>query len=216
MDEFEKKKRELLQPLFFEAGAALLDCQHFEYGVALALFHLSRIGQAPFAPADLARILDNQDKRTAGQLVTMLKKDRVPDAALEKILEEGLAARNILVHRVLADNIEMLPKPETRALLLKEVKRLRRKVGDANKALEPLVTALSELLDGVTQEAMLAEVKALFSWSYPLASSCLEGRVRVRLVPCLSGTLLRANHRTLIRSWSRHQLYRNDITYLVN
>jgi hypothetical protein len=63
----------------------------------------------------------------------------------------------------LADNIEMFPKAETRAVLLKEIKRLRRKVGDANKALEPLVTGLSQLLDGVSHEAMLAEMKALFS-----------------------------------------------------
>lgn len=163
MDDFEKKKRELLQPLFFEAGCALLDCQHFEYGIALALFHLSRIGQAPFAPADLARILDNQDKRTAGQLIAMLKKDRAPDGALELILEAGLSARNTLVHRVLADNIEMFPKAETRAVLLKEIKRLRRTVGNANKALEPLVTGLSQLLDGVSHEALLVEMKALFS-----------------------------------------------------
>ena len=44
MDEFEKKKAELLQPLFFEAGAALMDCQTLEYGVAMLLYHLAMHG----------------------------------------------------------------------------------------------------------------------------------------------------------------------------
>jgi hypothetical protein len=45
MDEFDKKKKELLQLLMFEAGAALLDCQHLEYGVALLLHQFARFAQ---------------------------------------------------------------------------------------------------------------------------------------------------------------------------
>lgn len=37
MSELENEKRELLTPLLFEAGAALMDCQRFEHGIALFL-----------------------------------------------------------------------------------------------------------------------------------------------------------------------------------
>lgn len=44
MDQFEKRKRKVLQPIFFEAGAALFDCQSFEYGIAYLLYLLARFG----------------------------------------------------------------------------------------------------------------------------------------------------------------------------
>jgi len=82
MDDFEARKRELFSPLFFEAGAALMDCQWFEYGVALMLFHLGRIGNKGLDPGSLSRILDNKDTKTAGQLIIMLKKHvRVSEAS---------------------------------------------------------------------------------------------------------------------------------------
>ena len=57
MDDFEAKKRELLQPVLFEAGAALMDCQGFEYGVALLLFHFGRLGTLGLDPDKLADVL---------------------------------------------------------------------------------------------------------------------------------------------------------------
>ncbi|MFT4578699.1 MAG: hypothetical protein ACI9UO_001522, partial [Nitrospinales bacterium] len=44
MDEFEQKKREILQPIYFEAGAALFDCQAFEYGISYLLYLFARFG----------------------------------------------------------------------------------------------------------------------------------------------------------------------------
>jgi len=44
MNEFEKRKREVLQPIYFEAGAALFDCQSFEYGIAYLLYLFARFG----------------------------------------------------------------------------------------------------------------------------------------------------------------------------
>jgi len=163
MDEFEKKKRELLRPLMFEAGAALLDCQHMEHGLALLLFHLSRLGFTVLTPEETFRIMDNQDKKTLGQLIHLLKKHTTVSPGIETALAEGLSARNIIVHRVLADNVEMFPKPETRAQLIKEVRRLRRKVRDADKILNPFIEAFSAALDGVQREKMEEEIKALFA-----------------------------------------------------
>jgi hypothetical protein len=163
MDDFEKKKLELLRPLMFEVGAAMLDCQGMEYGIALLLFHFSRLGIKGLSLQDTSRILDNQDKKTAGQLIRMLKKHVTVSAGIEDALAEGLHARNVIVHRVLIDNIEMFPKPESRAKLIKEIRVLRRKVRAADKSLSPFIKAFSAALDGIEINQLEIEVKALFS-----------------------------------------------------
>jgi hypothetical protein len=163
MDEFEKKKLELLRPLMFEAGAALFDCQQMEYGLALLLFHLSRLGAKGLKPEDAYRIMDNQDKKTAGQLIRMLMKHTGVSPGIETALAEGLKARNVIVHRVLADNVEMFTEAETRAQLIKEIRKQRRKVQDTHKMLNPFIIAFSEVLDGVEQDKMEKEIKALFA-----------------------------------------------------
>jgi hypothetical protein len=163
MDEFEKKKKELLTPIMYEAGAALLDCQHFEYGLALLLIHFSRLGTDGLNPTAMSRILDNQDKKTAGQLIQMLKKHLRVSPGIETALAEGLTARNIIVHRVLADNIEMLKQADTRTLLVRQIRKLRIKVQDADKMLRPFIIGLCEALDGVEEAKIEAEVRALFS-----------------------------------------------------
>ena len=73
MNEFEKKKKELLRPLFFEAGAALFDCQGLELGIAMLLFHFSRMGAVGLKPDKIYSILENKDKKTLGQLIKIFK-----------------------------------------------------------------------------------------------------------------------------------------------
>jgi hypothetical protein len=163
MDEFEKKKLELLRPLMFEAGAALFDCQRMEFGLALLLFHLSRLGTKGLSPEDTFRVLDNQDKKTAGQLIRMLMKHTTVSPGIETALVDGLNARNAIVHRVLADNVEMFPQPDTRAKLIKEIRTLRRKVLASDKALNPFIEAFSAAFDGIEKEKIEKEVKDLFS-----------------------------------------------------
>jgi hypothetical protein len=163
MDEFDKKKKVLLQPLMFEAGAALLDCQHLEYGVALLLFYFARLGAPGLDVSALTRVMENQDKKTLGQLIHMLKKSVKVSPGIETGLKEGLDARNIVVHRVLADNVESFPFPEKRAALVKEIRRLRRKVRDADGLLKPFIVGFSKTLDGVNQEELEKEVRARFS-----------------------------------------------------
>jgi len=63
MDDFEVRKKELLTPLLFEAGAGLWDCQGFEYGIALLLYHLARHGVAGLSVEQLSAVLDDDEKR---------------------------------------------------------------------------------------------------------------------------------------------------------
>jgi hypothetical protein len=163
MSDFDTRKKELLQPLLFEAGAGLLDCQGFEFGVALLLFHLARLGATGLDPTKISLILENQDKRTAGQLIVLLKKHAKVSGGIETALEDALVARNILIHRVLIDNIEQVAQAETRSSLVLEIRALRTKVQKAKKLLHPFVAAFGEALDGVEQRKIEQEVRQSLS-----------------------------------------------------
>lgn len=100
MDEFEKRKREVLQPIFFEAGAGLYDCQGFEYSVAYLLFLLSRLGVPGLNPADTMAILDHEAKKTAGQLVALLRQRTTLSDGIEEALEPISVGRKHKVRRL--------------------------------------------------------------------------------------------------------------------
>ena len=163
MTDFEARKNELLQPVLFEAGAALLDCQGFEFGIALLLFHFSRLGAKGLDPEKVSLILDDKEKKTAGQLIAMLKRHLTVSEGIETALEEALVARNYLIHRALIDNVEQLERAETRTALVKEIRRMRSKVRNADQMLGKFTMAFSKVLDGVDQQKMEQELKQLLS-----------------------------------------------------
>ena len=163
MNDFDAQKKVLLQELLFEAGAGLLDCQGFEFGVALLLFHLARLGATGLDPTKVSLILENQDKKTAGQLIVLLKKHAKVSKEIETALEEALAARNTLIHRVLIDNIEQVAQAGKRASLVLEIRVLRTKVQKAKKLLHPFVVAFGVALDGLEQQKIEQEVREALS-----------------------------------------------------
>jgi hypothetical protein len=162
MDDFNIKKKELLQPLLFEAGAALLDCQSFEFGIALLLYHFSRLGTEGLKPNDIILVLENNSKKTAGQLIKMLRDHLKISDGIENALSEALLARNTIIHRFLIDNIEEFITEESREQLIKQLRILRRKVQNGDKALRPFITTLSGALDGVDFETIQSEAKNIF------------------------------------------------------
>ena len=162
MDEFETRKRELLAPLFFEAGAALFDCQSFEYSVAYLLYLLSRAGVADLDPKRCAAILDDEEKKTAGQLIQMLKQHAFVSDGIEGTLVAGLTARNKLVHRYFTDNVERMPQPNEHPVMVKEVESLRSRVRRGIKCLDPLVKHLASELDGIDAQKHEETVKLAF------------------------------------------------------
>jgi hypothetical protein len=163
VSDFEEKKKEILNPLFFEAGAALHDCQGFELGIAILLLHLGRMGAIGLRPEKIFDVLDNKDKKTVGQLISMLHKHVKVSEKIEKNLSEALTARNQLIHRVLVDNVEGFLDSEARELLIKKIRKLRSKVQKGDGQLRPFINAFSEALDGVEQSKIEQEVKALFN-----------------------------------------------------
>jgi hypothetical protein len=162
MDDFEEKKKKLLNPLFFEAGFALMDCQSFEYSIAFFLFHLSRLGTKGFGIDKAISILDNKDKKTLGQLIRLMKKNLKVSDEIDKVLEDALSARNYIIHRVLSDNIESLLRKETRDALIRKIRKLRRKVQKGIYKLDPFIIELSKNLDGIDFKEFKKELSKNF------------------------------------------------------
>jgi hypothetical protein len=84
----------------------------------------------------------------------MLKKHLTVSEGIEQSLDQGLAARNRLIHRVLIDNVAQFARAETRAALVKEIRALRRKVNKGDKLLGPFILVFNEVLDGVTTQSV--------------------------------------------------------------
>jgi hypothetical protein len=162
MNEFEQRKRDVLQPIYFEVGAALVDCQSFEYGIAYLLYLSSRLGVKGLDTARAISILDDDEKRTAGQLIGMLKKHVTVSEGIEEGLATALQARNQLVHRYLIENVERLADPKEHQNLTNEIRTLRSKVRKAHKQLEPFVKAIAEILDGLSIDEFVSDAKARF------------------------------------------------------
>ena len=161
-DEFERRKKAVLAPIYFEAGASLHACQSFEYAIAYLLYLLSRLGTNGIDVAQCVAIMDNEKKKTAGQLIGMLRKHIVVSEELEVGLVKALAARNQLIHRYLIDNVERMADIQTHDAMVKEIRALRAAVRSAQKQLHPFIQALAQLLDGVSLDSLAADLKAKF------------------------------------------------------
>ncbi|OBU30678.1 hypothetical protein [Photobacterium kishitanii] len=165
MDSFEQIKRDNLQPIYFEAGAGLFDCQTFEYGIGYLLYLLSRLGVEGLSPERTSAILDDDEKKTAGQLIGLLKKHAEVSQDLEKELSDALRARNKLIHRYLIDNVERFVDASERELIVKEIRELRGKVRGVQKSLEPFIAGLVSIVDGLNLEEFSNEAKEQFMHS---------------------------------------------------
>jgi hypothetical protein len=162
MNEFETRKREVLQPVLVEAGAALLDCQSFEYAISYLLFLFARLGTEGMPVERAESILNDEEKKTAGQLVALLKQHVTVSPTIERELTSALKARNHLVHRYLIESIERMVNPLEHEKLVSEIRALRTQVRRSSKQLDPFVKYLAEHLDGISLAELEAEIKAKF------------------------------------------------------
>ncbi|MGD0724357.1 MAG: hypothetical protein ABSB63_02215 [Spirochaetia bacterium] len=96
--------------------------------------------------------MEGDQKRTAAQLIQMLKQHMDVSGEMEKALNEALVARNSLIHRVLVEKIEQTVSKEGRANLKKEIAALRRKVLAGNDVLRPIINTFSQVLDNFDAE----------------------------------------------------------------
>ena len=163
MDEREKRKKEILTPLLVEAGAALIDCQGFEYGLALLLLHFSRLGLLGLDENSLRAVLDGEAKATAGQLARQFRDRFEVGPALEPALSDALSARNFIIHRFFVENLGRVVSPSGRQAVVRELRRLRALVRKADALLRPLIHGLGKALDGFDAAAFEQDTwEALF------------------------------------------------------
>ena len=162
MNEFEQRKQKILQPIYFEAGAALFDCQSFEYGIA-GLLHLFAIfGTDGLDPNKTVAILEKDEKKTAGQLIEMLKRHIEVSEGIEQALTKALKARNKLIHRYLIENVERLAEPRAHNEIVKEIRSLRSEVRKAHQMLDPFIKSLAEILCNISIDNIANEAKGKF------------------------------------------------------
>jgi hypothetical protein len=159
MEDFERRKIEILQPIYFEAGAALYDCQAFEFQIGCMLLFFARFGTVGLDPDGILAILDGDAKKTAGQLIKMLKDPLKVSAGIETALAEALDARNNIVHRFLIANLERLADPACHRNLIRELRLLRGKVQAAVKKVQPFVAGLAEALTGIDGDQVRDEAR---------------------------------------------------------
>ncbi len=162
MNEFEKQKKKILQAVYFEAGAALFDCQSFEYAIKYLLFLFARFGTEGLDVSNVLAILENEEKKTAGQLIKLLKMHLKVSEGIEETLTDSLKARNELIHHFLINNVERMAELNEHEKLVKEIRSLRSRVQKSQKQLDPFIKALAEMLDGVSIDDVSSVAKAKF------------------------------------------------------
>jgi hypothetical protein len=143
------KVREALDPIYLEAGNALYDCQQFEYTVAYLLFQLSRIGIPDIDKSSIKLILDGDSKKTAGQLVKMLKCHVSLGSDIDNTLEKALADRNYFIHKFLIKNVERMFSHIERPKLVLELQSLRVNIRTAIDTLDPIISDFMKRLDKI-------------------------------------------------------------------
>ncbi|KFZ38942.1 hypothetical protein HR45_00625 [Shewanella mangrovi] len=162
MDDFEDQKKKHLNPILFETGAGLLDSQSFEYQIAYLLHLFTKAGIGNLSEAKTTAILEDDEKKTAGQLIGLLKKETPVATDVEELLADALLARNKLVHRVLIDNIERFVDAVEREKLVIEIRGLRKRIRTAYNRLDPLVSIMASSVENLSIEEFSKEAKDAF------------------------------------------------------
>ena len=102
-------------------------------------------------------VLDNEDKKTLGQLIKIIKGKIELNNDVEEILNNALSARNNIIHHVLVDNVELFIQEETRNVLIKKIRKFRQLVQKGISILNPYIEELSKNLGKI-------ELKEIDTW----------------------------------------------------
>ena len=159
MNDLERRKRKILKPILFEAGAALYDCQAFEYSIAYLLYLFSRLGTKGLSQKKTTSILDGESKKTAGQLIRMLKQYVKVSESIEHGLSKALQARNILVHDFFIDNVERMADVSQQDEIVKEIRCMRSTVRKSIDQLDPFICKIAELREGFDMDKLVKDIE---------------------------------------------------------
>ena len=157
-----KELRERLQPVYFEAGATLYAAQVLEYGLKLLIFLLSHQRRVSMEYDEAERILDGNDKKTLGQLLSVLAREGVLTEAAQTSLNQAVEPRNRFVHTFLTDNAYRFLEGRERDAVIAEIRAVRRLMQQADADVRGMVTLLLKRY-GLSFEDMTKSMEAVMA-----------------------------------------------------
>jgi len=133
---------EKLKPLFYWAGLTLHACQQLEYGAKVLLVTMAELRFGGFQLPDAIAIIEDEQKKTLGQILRKLRQRVDISEGWITSLEEALRSRNRFIHGFLTDSIERVVNPATRDEVIADVKAIRRTVLDGDRAVSQMLETL--------------------------------------------------------------------------
>jgi hypothetical protein len=158
-----------LRDLYYWSGLCLQQAQTIEYGLKLLLWTLSSIGMQGVSLSDATDIIEDRNKKTMGQALTLLRKHGRFDSPSEKLLLDALRARNTFIHGFLIESVERVMDPELRPGVVAEIKALRKTIRAGDKVVREFIAELhrSAGLDpDETQAEFEEELRSLNAKTY--------------------------------------------------
>ncbi|MBI2918371.1 MAG: hypothetical protein HYY01_10310 [Chloroflexi bacterium] len=131
-----------LKPLFYWAGLTLHACQQLEHGTKVLLVTMAEFGFGGFRLDDAIAIIEDEQKKTLGQILEHLQQRVKISEGWSTSLKEGLRSRNRFIHGFLTDSIERVVDPATRDEVIADVKAIRRVVLDGDHAVRQMLETL--------------------------------------------------------------------------
>ncbi len=119
---------EELKPIMYFAGLSLHACQQIEYSLKFLLFNMASAGIGSTTVEQAVAIIEDQDKRTLGQLLALLRQHVTIEERVAVSLASALEARNEVAHRFLVSNTQRIADPAQRPVVLNELKQLRNRI----------------------------------------------------------------------------------------
>jgi hypothetical protein len=145
-DQTKRRAAERLREVHYHAGVTLLAAQGLEYSIKLLLFLLAEQQLVPFSAEDAEKLVDGKrrkNKRTLGQVFSMLRRLVKFDGDSEKRIIRALATRNWFIHEFYtAHSAEALLTSQGRLRVRKELDEMRQEFQGADGLLRPLIRQL--------------------------------------------------------------------------
>ena len=132
---------EQLKPFFYWAGLTLHACQQLEYGAKVLLVTMADLGFDGFELADAVAIIEDQKKKTLGEILRHLRQRVTLGDGCAASLEQGLHARNRFIHGFLTSH-RGRGDPLTRNDVIADIKAIRRVVLSADGAVRQILESL--------------------------------------------------------------------------
>jgi hypothetical protein len=157
---------------YYWLGLTFHSCHQLEFGVKTVLVTMADMGFAGFDLSEMIAIIEDEKKKTLGQVLDVLRKRVTLSDGWAGSLAAGLGARNRFVHRFLSEVDDRVANPQTREAVIVEVKAIRRSVLAADRAVQQVLETLYR-----PARAQLAGPQVRAGRSYPRSQQA--GGVRV-------------------------------------